>query len=281
MSAKYPLLGIMLISLSLSHANAASGTGAIGTVSARGDLRLDGYPVWGNGTLFDGTAVQTNQATATLRLDNGTEIRLAINSRGVVYRDHLVLLQGKGQLRTSDSSFQIRADGLRVAPGGPNALGVVSLRPANTVDVAAIAGKFRIVDSAGFSLAHISTGAAMSFRPAQAAGLPQGTSFNEAGMVSVDNGHFYLTGSDGVRYELVTGKDLHKFVGHKVVVTGFLQGSSTPSGSSEVLVTAITINGAKVMSSQEKIIIGGAVAGGAAVFIGVAAAESSKTPASR
>ena len=105
--AKSCLLAMILVSFSYAYASGA--TGSIGTVSARGDLRVDGYTVWGNGTLFNGTAVETGQATATLRLDNGTEIKLAINSHGVVYRDHLVLLQGRSQLKTSGAPFLPRS----------------------------------------------------------------------------------------------------------------------------------------------------------------------------
>ncbi|MGC2328453.1 MAG: hypothetical protein WA604_17195, partial [Candidatus Sulfotelmatobacter sp.] len=175
MAGKSYLLGMILVSF--SYAYAAGGAGSIGTVSARGDLRVDGYMVSGNGTLFNGTAVETEQATATLRLDNGTEIKLAINSHGVVYRDHLVLLQGKSQVKTSGSPFHLEADGLRVSPSGPNSLGVIALRPASTVDVAALTGEFRIADDAGLSVAHVVTGAAMSFHPAQQAAAPGDSSF--------------------------------------------------------------------------------------------------------
>ena len=36
---------------------------SIGTASARGDMRVDSYVVKGNATLFDGTVVETGQAT--------------------------------------------------------------------------------------------------------------------------------------------------------------------------------------------------------------------------
>src|ERR1700733_14309784 len=75
MAAKNYLLAMIFVTF--SYASASGATNAIGTVSARGDFRVDGNSVWGNGTLFDGTTVETGQATATLRLANGTEIMLA------------------------------------------------------------------------------------------------------------------------------------------------------------------------------------------------------------
>lgn len=292
MAKKFGLLAMILIAF--SYAYASDGAGSIGTVSARGNVRLDGSTVWGNGTLFDGTAVETGQNTATLRLDSGNEIKLAINSRGVVYRNHLVLLQGRSELKSSSSPFLLEANGLRVAPSGPNILGVVSLSPANTVDVAAVTGEFRIVDDAGFSLAHVSTGAAMAFKslaepPAQAQeGSP---SFLEGvvGLVSLDNGIYSITSDSGVKYQLVTGKELRKFAGKKVVVSGFIQAASAPSGTTELEVTSIEINGPNGpkdvgggggAAGSNKVLIGVLIAGGAAAAIGVAVAESSKAPAS-
>jgi hypothetical protein len=272
-------LVLMLISFSC-FAYAASGSGAIGTVSARGDLRVDGYTVAGNGTLFDGTAVQTDQANATLRLDNGTEVTLSINSRGVVYRDHLVLLQGKSQLKASSSPFLLEADGLRVSPSGPNTLGVVSVGSADTVDVAALAGEFRIVDGAGSSLAHISPGTAMSFHLAGSLGAQSGTSITEVGVVSRENGIYYLETSDGTKYQL-EGKDFQKFDGKKVAITGRLQGGTTPSGGSEIIVSTININGeGGAFSSAGKVwLITALVAGGAGAGIGIY--EATKSPASK
>jgi len=273
-----------MIFVTLSYAYASGATGSIGTVSARGYLRVDGYTVWGNGTLFDGTAVETGQATATLRLDNGTEIELAINSHGVVYRDHLVLLQGRSQLKTLGAPFLLEADGLRVAPSAPNALGVVSLSPANTIDVAAITGEFRVVDDAGFSVAHVASGAAISFPAAQSAAAPEGSSFIEAiGMVTDVNGYYYVTTDHGVKYQLVTGETaLKKFVGKIVVVSGFLQAPPTPTGITELLVTSIEINGAKStgMTTQKKALIGTSIGGGVAV-VAIVAAEAGKSSASR
>jgi hypothetical protein len=245
MTAKGYLAAFMLFFCSCAYASSGSGSIGIGTVSVRGNLRVDGYTVQGNGTLFDGTAVETGQATATLRLDNGTEITMAINSRGIVYRDRLVLLQGQSELKSSGSSFFLEADGLRVVPGGPNTLGVVSVSPENTVQVASLTGELRIVDDAGLSLAHVSPGTTMSFRQATGTGgAANGTSVTESGMVSVENGQYYLTTSDGTKY-LLTGKDFQKYVGKKVVVVnGTLQTATTPSGISTIVVSSLSINGA-------------------------------------
>ncbi len=287
MAAKVCLLAMMLVSFSYTYASGA--TDSIGTVSARGDMRVDGNTVWGNDTLFNGTTVETSGATATLRLNNGTEVRLAINSHGVIYRDHLVLLQGRSQLRTASSRFFLEADGLRVAPGSPNALGVVSLGPADTVDVASVTGEFRIADDANFSLAHIAPGAAMSFHPEQAEGAPQQTSATnfvtrQPGLVSQESENYYLTTDEGIKYQLVSAKEFKKFVDKKVIVSGFLQAPPLSSEPTEIIVTEIEMNnnkgGGTGMSTSSKVLIGAAVAGGGVAAI-LVATSSSKSSASR
>src|ERR1035438_10163191 len=77
---------------------AVAGTVSIGTASARGDMRVDSYSVKGNATLFEGSVVETGQATADLRLNKGTEITMSTGSRGTLYSDRLVLRPGEGEL---------------------------------------------------------------------------------------------------------------------------------------------------------------------------------------
>ena len=52
----------------------------------------------GNATLFDGSVVETSQASADLRLNKGVEITMSPASRGTLYSDHLVLQQGPSQV---------------------------------------------------------------------------------------------------------------------------------------------------------------------------------------
>ncbi len=282
MAGKSYRLALIFVAFSCAYSSAA--TGPIGTVSARGDVRLDGYAVWGNGTLFDGTTVETGQATAILRLDNGTQITLATNSHGIVYSDHLVLLQGRSQMKTLGAPYLLEADGLRVAPGEPNALGVVSLTSAHTVDVAAVAGDFRVIDEASLAIAHVSRGAAVSFPAVQSAAAPGASSFiGVTGNVTYENGNFYLTTDQGVKYQLVTGEELKKYNGKTVVVSGFLQAGATPSAVNQVIVTSIDFSGSKksaAMTTQTKVLIGAGIGGGAAVAA-IVAAESGKSSASR
>jgi len=56
MVAKLPALALMVCGFPLV---AAAGNSAIGTASTWGDMRVDGYRVQGDATLFDGSILET------------------------------------------------------------------------------------------------------------------------------------------------------------------------------------------------------------------------------
>src|ERR1035437_8258265 len=194
MFKKLQFAAILLCMLS----NASAGTVSIGTASARGDMRVDSYLVKGNATLFDGSVVETGQATANLRLNKGTEITMSTASRGTLHSDRLVLQQGESELATS-SCFQLEANGCHVTPNDPNSQGVVSLRAGNTVEVASLKGSFGVRTEQGILLANVRPGRVVSFAM-QAGANP--TTFSGVGLVSFDNGTYYLTTNENVKYVL-------------------------------------------------------------------------------
>jgi hypothetical protein len=264
---------------------AAAGTVSIGTASARGDMRVDSYLVKGNATLFDGSVVETGQATVDLRLGKGTEITMATASRGTVYNDRLVLQRGQSEL-TASSSFQLEANGLRVTPNEPNSRGVVSLMAGNTVEVASLNGSFGVTNDHGVLLAHVRPGRMVSFAME---GGGDSTTFSGVGMVSFENGQYYLETGENEKYVL-TCKDLKKYVGDKVFVFATMQPSSAQTGgvTPTLCVKSIEINGGGGgggggggMSQGTKWIIAGvAVAAGVGVGVGIYEANQTSKPAS-
>jgi hypothetical protein len=281
------LAALMLFSFSAAYA--VAGSGSIGTVSARGDLRIDGYTVQGNGTLFDGSAIETGKATATLRLENGTEITMDSNSSGIVHRDRLDLLKGKSQLKAAKSPFYFEADGLRVSPGSTNAQGVVAIDSQRAVEVASISGDLKIVNEAGLALAHVTPGSSMSLlqqasqhesQPAPIPASANGTTVTEVGVVTFDEGHFYLYAVDGTKYQL-EGRDFQKLDGQKIEVTGTLKLSTKPNGIPIIYVNTNKVNGAVGIfsTSAGKIWFYSLLAGGGA-GAGIAIYETTKGTAS-
>jgi len=267
--------------VSSTCAYAASGSTSIGTVNARGNVRVDGYTLQSNGTIFDGTAVETQQFPATLRLDNGTEIKLATNSRGVVYWDHMVLTQGESQLKTSSAPYSLEAKGLHVAPNGSANVGLVSLNTQHAVDIAAVSGEFKITDGNGAPLGRLSTGEAMARFDDTPPPSGNWSTIESEGFVSTENGHFYITLTDGTKLEAV-GADLSKLVGTKVVVSGRVQYSSNGEPS-KLQIQSIQGNGfgTGMFASTADTVWFVSILAAAAALGGYAGYISSRPPASR
>jgi len=272
MLKKLQALTVLLCMVSYAEA----GTVSIGTASVRGDMRVDSYTVKGNATLFDGSVVETGEATADLRLKRGTEIRLATSSRGTLYSDRLVLQQGESEL-SSGTSFQLETNGLHVTPSEPNSDGVVSLKSGNTVEVAALTGSFGITNDQGVLLASVHPGVPLSFAM-QAGGAP--TAFKASGKISTDGqGHYYLTDAKtGTKYQ-VTGNNLAHAVGKTVQVSGTITGSTVAGGAAVITVTAVSglVAGVTITTA---VIVGVSVAAAAGLAAGIAAANGGKKPAS-
>ena len=258
---------VAIIICMLSYASA--GTVSIGTVNARGEMRVDSNNVKGNATLFDGSVVETGQAAADLLLNKGAnkgvEIKLSTGSRGTLYSDHLVLHQGESELAAS-SQFELQANGLHVTPNEANSRGVVALKAGNTVEVASLSGSFGVTNDHGVLLANVRPGRVVSFAM-QAKAIPN--VFSGVGLVSFENGTYYLTTDENVKYVL-TCKDVHKFVNDKVAISGTVEGAAGQAGGS-LCVKSVSINGGGGigMTTEAKWLIAGTIVGGAAV-VGVA-----------
>lgn len=211
----------------------------IGTASAAGSMRVDGYAITGNATLFDGSAVATAQASATLRLSAGAQINLAPGSEGTLYSDRMILNSGKGEI-TASRSFLLESSGLAITPAHGAAHGIVAVMPDKSIQVAALSGDLQVAEIGGAVVARVSSGSAMSFAAPAAGG-----SVTLKGKVSSSDGKYYLTADDGSITQL-TGKDFEKYVGKDVRVTGTVVAGTTPAGgaSSVLEVTSMSKLGA-------------------------------------
>jgi hypothetical protein len=278
MLRKLQVVAVLLCTFSYSTAE----TAAIGTASARGDIRVDNYLVKGNTTLFSGSLVETREASADVRLDKNTQITIAANSRATLYKDHLVLQRGKGEF-ASLTSFEFEANGLHVIPSKQKSRAVISLGAGNTVEVAAEDGSFLVSNDHGVPLAQVQSGTMLSF--AVDAGENAMSVTDLPGTVSYENGHYYLASDEDVKYEL-TGKNLNSYVGAHVVLSGMLQASDV-QGQSTISVGAVNANeqGNKTVqnngdetSRRKKVVVAGVLIA-AATFIALWTYEWNQTPA--
>jgi hypothetical protein len=278
MIARSVVIAVTIASSSLAFAASS----AIGSVSTRGEINVGGYAVRGTATLFDNTSVETSDFAAILRLEKGTEIKLGAGSSSMLFHNRLVLSRGETQL-TSATPFQIEANNLHISPSTSHSTGIVSMNSHNDVEVGALQGGLRVTDSNGALLAEVDPGASLSFpaepraqdspappRPLHAP--PE--SINDIGLLSFENGRFYLTSTlSGIKYE-ISRNGLSNYVGDKVVLSGTVL-SGTAAEPVLVAVKSIGLNGGPTgMSTLGKILIGTSVAGEAAAIAYVVSAAS-------
>jgi hypothetical protein len=216
------LKGFLLLAALLSLGTCATAVSpSIGSATSRGELKIDNYAVNGSGTVFDGSVVETGQTAtsiADLRVGSDAVISLSIDTRGTLHRDRFELQRGMVEV-SSTSSFRVEVNGLNVAPLQTHSSGFVSIETGNSVTVAARTGDLDVKDASGRTIALVHPGHSLSFNPLDA---QPSTDFTAAGVVSSENGGYYLrTSETDVKYEL-KGENLKQFDGSSVIVSGTL-----------------------------------------------------------
>jgi hypothetical protein len=151
------------------------------------------------------------------------------------------------------------------------------MKPGNTIEVASLDGSFGVSNDHGIMLANILPGHSFSFEMQAAGGSEE---FSGVGLVSFENGTYYLTTDTNVKYVLTCNYP-HSVVGDKVIVTGTLQGGAAGGNGATLCVKTMDINGPSSMSSKKKWIIAGIAIAGAGAGIGIALSNQNSNPASR
>ncbi len=261
------ILSLILVA-QLSLAMAASPV--IGVATARGSFRIDQAAVSGNGTLFDGTTIETGKASSDVELAEGARMLLGAGTRGRVYRDRMILEKGAGELRNG-AGYRIEARSLRILPASQDAVGRVEVKNDRLVQVASLRGSFQVVNAYGVTIATLAAGRSLEFEP-QAAGAAAPSTLT--GCVVKHDTHFLLTDETaGVTVQL-RGGGVDKHVGHRVEVTGASVPSATPaSGASHVIqVASFKELSRRCPAPVAGVAAGGAAAGGAKAGTGAAKA---------
>ena len=260
------ILSLLLV-LQLSVAMAAAPV--IGVATVRGDFRLDNAAVNGNGTVFEGSVIETGRASGELQLSSGTTMQLGAETRGQVYRDKLILQRGISEIRNS-SRFGVEANALRIVAEENGAVGRVEIMETNKIQVAALRGNFRVTNANGVMIAALSAGRALEFETKGAGASAPSTLI---GCLVKRDGHYLLTDdTSGVTVEL-KGASLDKYEGHKIEVTGGNVPSAVPvETASQVIQVSKVKDISKRCSSAAAAAAAGGAAAGAATAAGGAAA---------
>jgi hypothetical protein len=224
------------LALNLTMLQAASP--AIGTATAKGAFRMNDATVTGNATLLEGATIETNSVGSSMELSSGAKLTLGAESKGRIFGDHAVLERGQGQMDKT-AGFRLEARGLTIQPETGNATGRVLLVANNKVEVAALTGSFRVLNSRGVLVAKLPQGIALAFEP-QATGLTTLT-----GTLEQKGGHYILTDeTTHVTVEL-SGDGLDKMVGKRVQVSGRMDPTATPSSDASQVIRVSGVQGAQ------------------------------------
>jgi hypothetical protein len=207
----------------------------IGTVVAKGSFRVDNATVTGNATLFEGATIETKTAESRMELASGARISLGLDSKARLYGDHMILEKGQGRLEKAEG-FRFEARGLTIQPETGNASARVALTGGARLELAALTGSFRVLNSRGVLVANVASGHALELEP-------QGTDTTTklTGTLRKVGEHYLLTDeTTNVTVEL-TGAGLSKEAGSRVEVTGQMDPTATPvtDASQFIRVTAI------------------------------------------
>lgn len=226
-SAVSAALALLLI----ARPNFAPAAGpALGMVVTTGAFRLNHATVRSNATLFEGAIVETGSAPARMDLSGGGELELELESTGRLLGGHLVLERGAIQIGRSASSAKsvtginpwlaVEARTLTIEPASNSAAGRIVLIGVGRVEVAALSGSLRILNSRGALVATVSAGNALALEPRPAPGPARIT-----GRL-VRSGHHYLLTDETtkVTVELAssasTESDLIRLLEQRVEVMG-------------------------------------------------------------
>jgi hypothetical protein len=223
-----PMLAVV-VALHISIGSAASP--AIGVASARGSFDLDASKTAGNGTLFEGSTVETGKASSELKMTNGVRVTLDSGTRGKVYRDHLLLEKGTGQIDIG-GNYRISARSLQIQPA-TSGRAKVTLTGRNRVVVAALTSRVRVTNTAGLLIAELVPGRALELEPQESGAAPPS---NLTGCLVKKAGHYLLTDETASVTVELQGSGLEKEVGNRIEVTGVLDTTATAvAGASQMI----------------------------------------------
>jgi len=230
----------------------SAATSGIGVAMSEGNILVNNSSAAGNATIFDGSTLETHSAASQIRLNGGAQLRLASESRGTVFSDHVDLQKGSASI----TGYSANASGLNVRADG-KASATVSMRDQGIVEIAALTGSVHIFNAAGMNVANLVPGRALDLRP-QDAGANAPSSLTGCAVKSGNN--TLLTDETSNVTVQLQGSSVR--TGRRVQVTGSMVPNATPASPATQVINVTNVKD-----------VGGACkAGGAAAAAGAAGA---------
>jgi len=246
----------------------AAATSYIGVAMSQGNIFINDARTAGNATLRDGSTLETQTSGSQVKLNGGAQLRLASESRGTIYADHIELQKGSARI----SGYSANASGLRVMTDAKSSANV-SMRD-GVVQVAALTGNVHVFNSAGMNVANLLPGRALDLTPQEAGASAPSTLTGCA--VKSGNSTLLTDETSNVTFQLQGG---NVRAGRRVQITGSTVPNSTPAGgATQVLnVTGVKEVGGSCSNPAGAAAAGGAAAGAAGAASGAAAGISAST----
>jgi hypothetical protein len=264
----------------------SAATPGIGIAMSDGNVLINSSLTAGNATIFDGSTLETQSAASQVRLNDGARLRLASDSRGTVFSDHVDLQKGSASI----VGYSANASGLNVRADG-KASATISMRDQGVIQIAALTGSVHVFNAAGLNVANLLPGRALDLRP-QDAGASAPSSL--VGCATKTGNNTLLTDETSNVTVQLRGGNVR--AGRRVQVTGSMVPNATPAGGATQVINVTNVKevgGACTVSAAGAAAgagaAGGAAAGGAAagaaagigtttaVVAGVAAAAAAGT----
>ncbi len=192
---------------------------------------LEKSQVWGNSSLFEGSLVETAQASSDMALANGVKVQLGAKSRARVFEKRLALENGTGQVNGS-AGYEVDAAGLKITGDR------VRVSVSDRVEVVAFAGSARVMSRSGTLLAAIPAGRAMAF----AMQASSTNSVTRTGCLLYKDGHFILQDENTQEVVELTGNSLAANTGSRVEATGTVAPGRPAIAGATTLINVSSVN---------------------------------------
>jgi hypothetical protein len=218
-----PLAGAASIVLILGAGAALGANSAIGLAVANGSFQVDRAQVWGSSSLFDGSVVETAKTASQIQVNGGVDVRLAADSRVMVYRQRIVLERGFTQIQSA-TDYAVEARSLTIATEARETVARIKLDGARKVTVAALSGPVDVRNSAGVLVARVEAGRSLDLEP-QTDGAAAPT--RVSGCLLEKAGKPILADQTANVVLELKGTDLDKETGNRVEIVGMAAGAAT------------------------------------------------------
>ncbi|MBL8228405.1 MAG: hypothetical protein JNL98_08010 [Bryobacterales bacterium] len=272
----FKLQAVLALWLAATLGIGSAASPVIGMAVAKGTFALDASKVSGNGTLFEGSVLETGKATSEVRLNNGVRMIVDGESKTRIYRDRMLLEHGTGQVESgqgASAAYRVEAAGLQIQAVS-RAVAKVAMGRDNHVLVAALRGPVSVRTSAGLLVANLEPGRALEFDP-QGAGAAAPVKM--VGLLTKNDGHYLLTDTNsGVTVE-VQGDCLDPKVGKTVEINGVVNPLASPVAGASQVVKVKGCDSAGVVPIAAKAGTAGGASGTAGTAGTVGGAVASKT----